>query len=159
MWINSPKQSLLLWEHALIFFTCVGCSLLKKLSWPTKASPPTGWKSQPWRHPIQVLSDPSWEEIQCSVWQHVGKGSLNSSCGQKCLVLRRMLIWRSRGVEGWGIRALELWADGPGRADRRTLPCDSSLWLCLWQANPTCELLTHFPHFYELNYVSSNFMS
>lgn len=62
-------------------------------------------------------------------------------------------------MEGWGIRALELWADGPGRADRRTLPCDSSLWLCLWQANPTCELLTHFPHFYELNYVSSNFMS
>lgn len=25
-------------------------------------------------------------------------------------------------MEGWGIRALELWADGPGRADRRTLP-------------------------------------
>lgn len=37
-----------------------------------------------------------------------------------------------------------------------TLLCDSD---CLWQANPTCELLTPFPHFYELNYVSSKFMS
>ena len=66
-------------------------------------------------------------------------------------------------MEGCGIRALELWAVGPGGADRRTLPCDSGFPVtlpcdsdCFLQANPTCELLTHFPHLYELNLSPQN---